>query len=369
MPWPRKLKTVWQVKVGEGHSSPVIAQDTVFLLVRDGGNEKALCLSVADGSESWSDAYPVPYTPVGVARGHGKGPFATSTIDGGRVYTYGITGILSCFDLASGKLLWRKDFSDRFKKTYPLYGHSCSPLIEGDLCIVAIGADDDGALVAFNKLNGEVVWQYTDDGPSYASPIAVDLAGRRQIVTFMQTRMLGVAAETGDVLWQFPHTTQHTMNVIAPVVSGDLVVLSGFREGARAARITKKGEALSAKQVWHRRNLSIYMSSPMLYGDHLYGLCMKGYQKGALACIDIRDGKLLWESPRTPYYASIVRVGNKLLVMKINGELTLMKATPTRYVEIGTTRVSRKPVWAHIALADGRLYVKDRTDLMCYELE
>lgn len=368
MPWPKQFQSVWTVSVGEGHSSPVIAQGKVFTLTRQGGDEVALCLSAEDGSELWRGAYPVAYRPVPVARGHGKGPSATSTIAGGKVYTSGITGVLSCFALDRGQLLWRRDFSERFKRTYPLYGCSASPLIDGRLCIISIGGPRRGALAAFDKDSGEPVWEHGGDGPSYASPTVANLAGTRQLIMFMERRLLALSPADGRVLWEWPFETQHVMNIISPIVYKDTVVFAGFRRGAFGVRVKPDGDRFAAEQLWHNRDFSIYMSSPVALDAYLYGLPMRGYGRATLGCVDMRTGELKWSSPRLGQYASIVRVGKKLVVSLINGEVLLVAATPSRYVELGRARVSDQPVWAHIAFAQGKLYVKDRTRLHCYQL-
>lgn len=228
---PESLRAVWKVEVGEGHSAPVVAGNKVVVFVRQGEKEVVLCLNAEDGQEIWHYSYVAPYTPRADARPHGKGPKSTPTIAADKVYAFGVTGILSCVELKTGKFLWQKRFSDRFKRTYPLYGAANSPLIEGELCILGIGGHNDGALAAFNKDTGELVWQVSGDGPSYASPIAVDLAGRRQVIALMQTKLVGVTAETGQLLWQVPFTTSHDMNIITPLVHKEMVIYSGYRKG------------------------------------------------------------------------------------------------------------------------------------------
>ena len=368
MPWPRKLKQVWRIPAGEGHCGPVVVDGKVVLLVRKGDEEVAVCFDASNGKQLWRDAYPVAFTPVPVARGHKKGPFATSAVAAGKVYTYGTTGVLSCYELASGKRLWRYDPSGEFDKTYPLYGHSCSPLIEANLCIVGIGADDNGAVAAFDKDTGKEVWRYSHDGPSYCSGIVAELAGKRQIVTFTQKQLVGLDPADGTLLWSVSHPTQHTMNIPSPIVYKGMVIYTGFRKPLSAAEIVRRGDAFAVEPVWSNRNFAIYMTSSVTSGDHLYGLAMRGYQRAALGCVDLRSGKVAWESKRMPYYASIVRVGRRLLVSSINGELLLVAAAPGRYAEIGRAKLSSKPVWAHIAPVGNRLYVKDQTELICFEL-
>src|ERR671938_134697 len=138
------------------------------------------------------------------ARGHGKGPKSTPVLMSGKVYTLGITGVLSCHDARTGKLLWRKDFSKQYPNTSPLYGTAMSPVVDNGLLIAHVGGHDKGALTAFDAGTGTVKWSYEADGPAYSSPIVVNLAGVRQVVTFTQKEFVGVAAADGKLLWRLP---------------------------------------------------------------------------------------------------------------------------------------------------------------------
>ncbi len=363
---PENLQFVWKVEVGEGYSAPVAADSKVVLLVRQREKEVVLCLNGQNGQEIWRYSYAAPYTPRADARPHGKGPKATPAIAAGKVYAFGVTGILTCVDLGNGKLVWQKRFSDRFKKTYPLYGAANSPLIEADLCILGIGGHNDGALAAFNKDTGELVWEITEDGPSYASPIAVDLAGQRQVVVLMQTRLVGVAAKTGRLLWQVPFTTQYDMNIVTPVFHKGMIVYSGYHGGTTAVRLVKAGARLTPELIWHRERLSMYMSSPVIHGEYLYGLSQ---ERSAIFCLALKDGETKWFSRRgLGQYASIVRAGDKLLVLTTKGRLMLVAADSSEYKELGRAHVTDKPAWAHLALAVNRIYAKDKTHLACFEL-
>lgn len=363
---PENLQSVWKVEVGEGYSTPVAVERKVVLFVRQQEKEVVLCLNAQNGQEIWRYSYAAPYTPRADARPHGKGPKATPTIAAGKVYAFGVTGILTCVNLGTGELVWQKRFSDRFRKTYPLYGAANSPLVEANLCILGIGGHNDGALAAFNKDTGELVWEVTEDGPSYASPIAVDLAGYRQVVALMQTRLVGVAAKTGQLLWQVPFTTPYDMNIITPVFHDGMIIYSGYRKGTTAVRLVKAGDRTSASRVWHRERFSMYMSSPVIRGEYMYGLSQ---QRAAVSCIALKDGEHKWNSPGgLGQYVSIVGAGDKLLVLTTKGRLMLVAADSSGYKELGRTHVTDKPVWAHLALAANRIYAKDKTHLACFEL-
>jgi outer membrane protein assembly factor BamB len=189
--WPDALKPAWKLTVGAGHASPIVVGNTVIVFARQDEREVVSCLDLATGKVVWQDGYEAPYTMNRAATAHGKGPKSTPVVANGRLYTLGITEILSCYDVATGKLNWRKTFADQFKATSPDFGTAMSPLVDRGLLIVHVGTSGQGALTAFDAATGEVKWRWTGDGPAYVSPIVVDLGGARQVVTQTQSNIRG----------------------------------------------------------------------------------------------------------------------------------------------------------------------------------
>ena len=194
------------------------------------------------------------------------------------------------------------------------------------------------------------------------------LAGRRQIVTVTHSRLLGVEDETGKMLWAVPLKVRYDMNIVTPILHGDVVVYSGYHEGTTAVRIVARGGTLAVERLWHNDAESMFMNSPVRRDGHLYGLAARAGRKGALVCIALADGASKWASPKMGDYASIVRVGDKLLVLTTGGDLLLAAAEQSAYRELGRSHLTDRPVWAHLALTADRIYLKDETHLMCFEL-
>ena len=367
-PWPPALTRAWSLEVGLGHSSPVVAGGKVVQQARQGEEEVVRCIDAASGKVVWQAAFAAgPFAPRPVARAHGRGPFATPTVADGKVYTLGVSGVLACYDLASGKRLWQKTFANEYEKPYPIWGAANSPLIDGTRCILTVGTDADGALAAFHKDTGEALWRVTDVGPAYTSPQIATLAGKRQVVTLTHKRLCGADDQTGKLLWQIPFKVRYDMNIITPVVHGDLVVYSGYHEGTAAVRVAAGDGKLAAQKRWHNKGESMFMSSPVRRDGHIYGLSMRG--KGTLVCLALADGKTAWASPgRMGEYASLVLVGDRLLVMTTGGDLLLVAADPGGYRELARSHLTDRPVWAHLAVTDKVLCVKDKTHLTCFAL-
>ena len=361
--WPPALTKRWEIAVGAGHSSPVVAGDRVVIHARQGDREITRAISLSTGKELWRDEYPAPYTVNPAARAHGPGPKSTPIIAGGRVFTFGISGILSALDLKSGKLLWRTPAAT----TPPEFGTAMSPLVEGPLVIAHMGGKNDGALTAFDAAKGAPRWRWTGDGPAYASPVAATIGGTRHVITQTQKSIVSVNAANGALLWQAPFTTPYEQNSVTPVVQGDLMIYSGLDQNVTAVRLTQKGNQWTATPAWKNEQVSMYMSSPVRSGTTLYGFSHRN--RGQLFALDVATGKTLWTTDgRQGDNASLIAAGSFLLVATTNGELVVARANPAKYEEVRRYKIADAAVWAHPALAPRALLVKDVDKLICWSL-
>lgn len=355
------LVAAWSVVVGEGHASPVVSAGRVYVFAREGEQEAVRCLDLETGRELWRDVYPVAYDMNPAARGHGKGPKSTPVVADGRVFTFGIQGHLSAYDARTGALLWRKTFGREYKETSPAFGTSVSPLVDGSRVIVHVGGEDSGALTAFDVATGQVVWKWAGDGPAYTSPIIAAPGGTRQLITQSQKRCLAVDPETGALLWEIPFTTPYDQNIVTPVVAGDLVIFGGIRNPMFAVRVSR-GTPVT---VWESREISQYMSSPVLDGHRLYGMSDK--HRGSLFTLDATTGAVLWKSEGTlGSNASVTDVGPALLVLTDRGELTVQDKKGDALVARARYQVADAPVWASPAVVGDRLLIKGKTTLALY---
>ncbi len=354
--------------MGEGHSSPVLAAGKIFVLSRQGEEERVAALSLADGSTLWSAAYPAPYQINPAAFSHGKGPKATPAWAEGRLFTFGISGILSAFDAEKGTLLWRKDFTGRFKATSPLFGTATSPLVDGPRVIVWAGGHGQGALLAFDAATGKELWAQGVDGPGYASPVLAEIAGARQLVTQSEGRLLGISLDQGEVLWQAPFSTEYYQNSVTPLVLGDLVIFSGLDKGLVAERIVKKGAGFALEPVWRNEEVPLYLSSPVLTGDRVCGISHK--RKGQLFCVDAKTGKTVWATVgRDGEHASVLAAGELLIALTDGADLVVAKASGAAYQELARYRVADSATWAHPVVEGREILIKDLRHLARWRLE
>jgi outer membrane protein assembly factor BamB len=366
--WPEKLKPIWKVNVGVGHSSPVVAGGRIFLHSRQDEEEVVSYFDLSNGKRIWKESYSVPYTMNPAAVAHGKGPKSTPVVSEGRLYTLGITGILSCFDIKAGRLLWRKEFSKEFKETSPLFGTSMSPLVDRGLLIVNIGGHDHGALTAFDAQTGEVKWTCKGDGPGHASPIVVDLGGTRQAVTQTQNHLVGVDVSNGKLLWSIPFTTEYDQNIVTPVLYQQTLIYSGVFKETAAIRVAKKGDGWATEKVWANPGVSMYMNSPVVSGDLLYGFSHRN--KGQFFCLDARTGATLWTSEgRYGENAAIVNAPEVLFLLTNDAQLMIARKNAKKFDPVRRYTVADSPTWAHPVVVGNRVLIKDASTLALLGLE
>lgn len=360
--WPEKLTTKWKVPVGIGHASPVVVGRRVYIHSREDENEVAACFDLDTGKQLWRDSYQTPYTMNPAATSHGKGPKSTPVVHDNKLYTLGISGILSCYDAANGKLRWRREFSKTSKETSPLYGTAMSPIVDRGLVIAHVGGNDSGMLAAFDANSGELRWSWNGDGPGYASPIVAEFGGVRQIVTQSQKFIVGVNASSGAVLWDIEFETEYVQNIVTPVMYKQMVILSGLDKGTFAINVVLRGSRWVAERAWLNPDVSMYMSSPVVNGDYLYGLSHK--RKGQFFCLDARTGKTVWTSNgREGDNAAIVTAGSVLMMLTDGAELIVARSDPKQFEVLKKYSVAESPTWAHPVVIGNTILIKDVSNL------
>jgi outer membrane protein assembly factor BamB len=369
--WTAPPKVLWRQPVGEGNSSPVVADGRVFVHAKIAGkNEEEL---VAFDAQTGRQLWDAKYSRSSFKSLYGNGPRATPAVASDHIYTFGITGVLSCFDVATGKKLWQVDTLQKFKAANLVFGVSCSPLVEGDKILVNVGAKG-ASVVAFHKDSGEVVWQSQDDGASYASPIIFGSEKQRQVVFLTAKGLLSLSPSDGRLLWKFPLVDFLLESSTTPVKIGDVLMAGSISYGSVGLRLENKDDAPAVKPLWKNEQLTCYFSTPVAVGqDYLYMVTgakpLTFKAEATLHCIETKTGKELWQKPKIgQYHASLLRTGDdKLLMLEDSGSLVLLDPHPKQYRELARAVVCG-PTWAHPALAGGRLYVRDEKELICLEL-
>jgi outer membrane protein assembly factor BamB len=233
--WPDSLRRVWRVEIGEGYSSPIVADGRVFVHSRRDPDEIVMALDLAGGKILWQQKYPATFEKNRYATKMAKGPNATPLIIGKRLLTLGITGVLTSWDTATGRQLWRKDFSKTVDTSKLFCGTSASPLALGGLVVIQVGSDvHGGQILTLDPSNGATKWEWRGHGPGYASPVVFDIASKMQIVTLTDSSIVGLDAKTGSELWSVPFLDEWHENIMTPIWTGSHLIVSGTRQATHA---------------------------------------------------------------------------------------------------------------------------------------
>ena len=362
--WPEKLTRKWKVDVGLGYATPVVIGNRVYMFARQGDEEVLGALDADTGRVLWRTTYPAAFTISPAAARHEKGPKATPTFADGKLFTLGMTGIVSAFDAATGKRLWQTPPS----QPGPLYHTSMSPLVDRGLAIVHVGSHGRGALTAFDVNTGVVKWRWDGDGPGYGSPIVAEFDGTRQIITFTQDNLVGVSASTGALLWKRRFETNYTQNCITPVLYGQTVIVSGLDKGVTAFKLVKANGQWSPVDVWENTEVSMYMANGVIVHDTFVALSHKN--SGQFFALDARTGKTVWKSaPRQAANAAISRAGDLLFILKDDAELLIARSGANGLETVKTYSVADSATWSAPAVSGRRLFVKDVASLTVWTMD
>ena len=363
--WPERLTQRWKVEVGIGYSAPIIAGDRVFAFSRQDDNEVMRALDAATGKTIWETKYSAAFKPNPAAtRTHGTGPKSTPAFADGRLYTLGISGIVSAFDAASGKLLWQKPAPP----VEPMYHTGMSPVVDGGLVIVHVGGHSNGALTAFDARTGDVKWSWNGDGPAYGSPVVAELGGTRQVVTVTQDNLVGVSAAGGELLWKRPYSVRATRNAATPILHGQTVIISGLGMPVTGFRVLKRGDQWVSENVWENNDVTMDMSTGVLAGSTLFGFSARN--SGQFFALDANTGQTLWLSEgRQAENAAVVRAGDVWLALQADAQLIVARANPKQFEILKRYNVANSATWAQPVLSGERVFIKDLDSITLWSLD
>lgn len=362
--WPKELTQKWRVVVGDGVAAPALAGGKIYVQAREDGNEVTRCLDASTGKELWQDKYEVQ-PPSGPAAGY-SGPRSSPCVADGKVITYGLRGTLTCFDAASGKVVWRKEST---ANAWPKFFTSSSPLIADGLCVAQVGGETEGAVVAYDLGSGAEKWKWTGDGTAYASPVLGDVGGVKVVIAQTDKRIIAVGLADGKLLWEKPYmgSGMGGMNTATPIMDGQTLIYSGSGRGTRAAKFEKQGDTLAASELWSNSDNSIQYNSPVLKDGLIFGLSARD----VLYCVNEKDGKTAWSSPFAGKrgFGSIVEAGPVLFVLTPVGNLVAFEPSDKEFKQLASYKVADGNTGAHPVIAGNQVLVKDKDSLTLWTIE
>jgi outer membrane protein assembly factor BamB len=350
---------LWRRPVGPGWSSFAVHAGRLYTQEQRGNNEIVGCYDVSTGKPVWRHSDPVRFwESIG-----GPGPRATPTLSNGRVYSLGATGIMNVLDDRTGAVVWSRNAVSDTSAKIPPWGIAGSPLVVGDLVIVAAS----GNLVAYDLATGNPRWFGPRGGDSYSSPQLVTIDGVQQIVLMSSTGATSVALADGKVLWT--HSWPSDTRIMQPAVAGDgeLMISVGDGMGGSGTRLiaVKQGSSgWTTEERWTSEDLNSNFTDFVIHKGHAFG-----FDWGTLACIDLKDGKRKWKSPVRGYGQLVLLPDeNVLLVLSEKGELVLVKASPDQFTELARFPVLEGKTWNHPVLVGDVVLVRNDHEMAAFRL-
>jgi len=365
--WSNGLNKVWQVdylcqgNTSAAWSAPVIQGNRLVVCGRNTDSDLVFCLDPEDGRLFWKVSYKTK-----AITSHGAGPRATPYIDDNRVYTFGRNGDLACWDLFDGRELWRKNVTAE-GGVEPTWGHSSSPLVLDDLVIVQGGGT--AGTIAYDKLTGKVAWKSSQNIAGYAAITTLNNSDVPAILAFHGKGLAAIDVSNGDELWNVPWETDYDVNATTPIVVGDNVfITSGYKTGCELLKTTASG----AEVLWRNHSIESMHSDPYVIDGYLYGYSGQSFQnRGVFRCVDMKDGVEKWSTGEMGW-GTCIFVDGHLLCGDIKGNIFLMKPNPDKFILVTKLKKAlgdvRGPVWTMPIVSNGRLYLRFKQTMMCYEI-
>jgi outer membrane protein assembly factor BamB len=344
------LKTVWSAKVGTGTSSITVSGNRAFTMGNSDGKDTVWCLDVKTGKVQWKYEYPLALTK----RNFEGGTAATPTVDGNRVYTVSHEGDLFCLDVATGRKIWYKHYQQDLGGKRPYWGYAGSPLVEGDLLLCDVGGRG-ASTVALEKTTGDIAWKSGDDESGYASPVVATLAGKKTVVMFKASHLVGLDLKDGKELWRAEWKTNYDVNATTPLVSDDrILICSGYGSGCALFEVSAAG----ISERWRNKDLRSQLNSPVIWQGAIYGMDGDASPKAALVCLDLATGSVKWKDKSVNGGALVLDDG-KLVILNELGELLIGDASPNGFKPLLRQQVLPKRCWVQPTVANGRIFCRN----------
>jgi outer membrane protein assembly factor BamB len=356
-------RVVWRKQVGQGLSGPIVVQNRVILFHRVANREVVEAIDAATGKTQWQYGYPTSYRDD---FGFDEGPRAVPVAADGAVYTFGAEGQLHAVDLASGTKIWSEDTARRFGVPKGFFGAAGSPLVEDGRVVANIGGKNAG-IVAFDAKTGKVLWTATEDAASYSSGIGATIAGRRYAVFLTRNGLVGLDPATGQVRFerQWRARQAASVNAATPVINGDQIFVSAeYGPGAGVVRFdgSKLTDVWSSDEV-----LSNHYATSVYSGGYLYGFHGRQEFGQSFRAVEFQTGKVRWSQDRFGA-GSVTLAGNRLVIVRENGEMVLAAASPDGFTAVARAQILPPTVRAYPAIAGGMVYVRNDNTLVCLDL-
>jgi outer membrane protein assembly factor BamB len=240
---------------------------------------------------------------------------------------------------------------------------SLSPLIDDGRCYAHIGGKSNSAFFAFDLGSGELIWKTACEDPADGSPLIMTINGKKQIVTLASKNLMGLAVETGKILWKVPFVADMG-NHTSPIIDGNTIYYIGAGKGMFALKVEEKdGKYEPTPTFWSNAQLGARFSTPVLKDGRIYG-----YTSG-LFCANAKTGEKVWaDTTGRGQNASILDAGSVLIALGVNRELVVYKPGD-EYSVVAKYKVASKDTWAHPLVTSKGFYIRDTDTVTFWSLE
>ena len=366
--WSTGLIKLWNVnylcqdKSTAAWSTPVVQGNRLIVPGRDRKNDLVFCINADNGDLIWTGSYEAV-----AASSHGPGSRATPFIDNDRIYTFGRSGDLVCWQLEDGKLLWRKNVKDA-GGAEPSWGFSTTPLVFEDKVIVQGGGK--ALVIAYDKLTGDIRWKSMEGEVGYAAAITMNIENETKLLIYHGKGLSCLNPSDGIPLWTAPWPTEYCVNATTPIVHNDVIFhTSGYKMGCEALKVTKSGYSV----LWKNNNMEAQHSDPVLIDGYIYGYSGEsGRNVGQFKCLELSTGKEMWSTNSIGQGTTTFADGH-LICQDVKGNLFLIKPDPSAFNKVGEIKSAledvKNPAWTVPVIANGKLYLRYMQQLVCYKLD
>jgi outer membrane protein assembly factor BamB len=364
-------EVLWKIPIGDGWSGFAVQGEAAITMEQRDEQEWVSCYDLASGELLWK--YEIParhFNTMG-----GTGPRSTPTIANDKVYAMSAVSRLVCLELSTGEPIWQQELLDLTGTKQAAFegrvawGRSASPLLFEDKVIVSLGGAGDAlnTLIAFDAATGQERWRTGTHQISYASPTLLNLLGKTQIAIVDEKSLTAFDPHDGGQVWSvpWPGSSSGAASVSQPLqVDERRVFMSkGYGTGCQLIELTEESGTWTARVVWQANtSLRTKFTSAVLHNGHAYGL-----SDGILECVDLSNGQRRWKKGRYQQ-GQVLLVGELLLITSEAGEIALVPASPEGYVELAKVDVIGDVTWNTAALSGDRLLMRNSDEAACVRL-
>jgi outer membrane protein assembly factor BamB len=354
---------VWRHRVGPAWSSIIVVDGRLFTQEQHRGKEAVVCYEAGTGEELWSHEDETRFDEETA----GPGPRATPCFHEGRIFSLGCNGLVNCLDAATGERLWHHDLKTECGAEVPHWGFTASPVVVANLVVVFGGGKSGNDLVAYDCKTGTRAWVASAGETSYGSPQVAEVAGREQVLMLTNHGVTGVDPETGARLWDYaaPLPPSAPRSIVPQVYHESQVLFASEGDlGLGLLDINRDSGTWTANQRWVTRALKPAFNDPVIWKGHVYG-----FDGRIFGCVDLETGQSCWKNGRYGEgQVLLIADQDLLLVISEKGQLVLLRANPERHEELVRFQAIEGKTWNHPTLVGGRLYVRNATEMACYDV-